>query len=500
MTVLPADRTVSSARLADLLEGWRGEGPAYSALAGGLRAAVLAGALPTRTRLPSERDLAAALGLSRTTVSATYDLLRTEGFLISRQGSGTITALPAGASRSPRFTDLPDAHLLDLTKAAPSAPPELANACALAVDDLRHHLGGHGLEPLGLPVLRAAVAQWYIERGIPTDPEQILITTGAQQAINLLINLAARRGDRVVVEHPTYPNAIDVVTAAGARPVPVPVGEHGVDVDLLLATVRASDPRVVYLVPDHHNPTGSVLAEQHRDRLRHGVTASGALLVVDEVFADLTLGAQLPPSLLGDGTGSQVAGIGSASKSFWSGLRVGWVRASREVIARLTTQRARADISSSVLDQLVVARLMQVRTGLLARRREELRDRRDRLVAQLGELLPDWTTPVPAGGLSLWIDLGAPVSSALARTGRAHGVHLVPGTAFGVDGSFDDRLRLTFAEPEEVLDEAVRRIAAAWSALERSGAARPGAGWSGPERSGPERSGTGRTGSRTTLR
>lgn len=467
MSSLPVDRTVGSARLAGLLEGWRGEGPAYSALAGGLRAAVLAGALPTRTRLPSERDLAAALGLSRTTVSATYDLLRDEGYLVSRQGSGTVTALPPGATRSPRFTDLPDAHLIDLTKAAPSAPPELTNACTQAVEDLRAHLRSPGLEPLGLSVLRAAVADWYVDRGVPTDPEQVLVTTGAQQAIHLLVSLSARRGDRVVVEHPTYPNAIDVVTASGARAVPVPVGERGVDVDLLLATVRASDPRVVYLVPDHHNPTGTVLPAADRERLRRGLARTGALLVVDEVFADLGLDAPAPHSLLGSGTDKHVVAIGSASKSYWSGLRVGWIRASRDLVSRLATERAKVDIGGSVLDQLVVTRLMQQRAGLLARRREELRERRDRILSQLADQLPGWQVQVPAGGLSLWIDLGAPASSALARVGRRHGVHLVPGTAFGVDGSFDNRLRLTYAEPEEVLDEAVRRIATAWHEVER---------------------------------
>jgi DNA-binding transcriptional MocR family regulator len=312
---------------------------------------------------------------------------------------------------------------------------------------------------------------------VATGPEQVLVTAGAQQAISLLVSTLVRRGDRVVVEHPTYPNAIDVATAAGARPVPVPVGPAGVDVALLLATVRATSPALVYLVPDHHNPTGTVLPPAERDRLRAGLARTGTPMVVDEVFAELHLDGGPVPSLVGAGTDRSAIAIGSASKSFWSGLRVGWVRADRALVATLATQRARADLGGALLDQLVVTRLLQMRTVLLERRRAELRVRRDRLVRALADQLPAWTACVPTGGLSLWVDLGAPVSGALARRGPAHGVHLVPGTAFGVDGSFDDHLRLTFAEPEEVLDEAVRRIAATWSALDRP-AGTPAPRWS----------------------
>ena len=460
-----SDRRVGPERVAALLDGSAGAGPTYAALADGLRSAVLAGALPPRTRLPSERELAASLGLSRTTVSAAFDRLRTEGYLVSRQGSGTVTALPSGVRRSPRFSDTPDEALLDLTKAAPGAPPELAGACTAAVEDLRH-LSGRGYSPFGVPALRAAVAAWYDERGVPTSPEQILVTTGAQQAIHLVVGLWAGRGDRVVVEHPTYPLAIEAVRRGGARPVPVPVGPSGVDVDLLRATVTRADPRLVYLIPDFQNPTGTVLDPDRRRDVRTVLAAVGVPLVVDEVFAELGFDLPAPaPLVAGDGRG--VIGIGSGSKTYWGGLRVGWVRAHPDVIARLAARRASVDIGTSVLDQLVLTRLLAERGQILVRRRAELRRQRDELLALLATHLPSWRATAPAGGLSLWVDLGAPASTALALRGPACGVHLVPGTAFGVDGTFDDRLRLTFSEPEEVLATAVERIAAAWATLDR---------------------------------
>lgn len=464
-----SDRRVGPDRVAALMDGCAGSGAAYAALADGLRSAVLAGALPPRTRLPGERELAAALGISRTTVSTAYDVLRGEGYLVSRQGSGTVTALPGGARPSPRFSDLPGADLLDLTKAAPGQPPELAAACEAAVDDLRH-VAGRGYSSFGLPSLRAALADWYDERGVPTTSEQILVTTGAQHAIHLLMGLLAGRGDRVVLEHPTYPLAIEAVRSAGARPVPVPVGGTGVDVELLRATVARTDPRLAYLIPDFQNPTGTVLDPESRSAVRSVLARSGVPLVVDEAFSELAFGEPAPSLVAGDGRA--VIGIGSSSKAYWGGLRVGWVRAHPELVARLAARRASMDVGTSVLDQLVLVRLLAERRTILARRRAELQRQRDVLLGLLATRLPGWSARPPAGGLSLWVDLGAPASTALALRGPACGVHLVPGTAFGTDGTFDDRLRLTFGEPEPVLVTAVQRIAEAWATLDRPAPAR----------------------------
>ena len=260
MIDLPTDRRIGGTRLRSVLGAWQRPGPAYVALADALRAAILSGTLPLSTRLPSERELADAAGVSRTTTTATYGLLRDEGYLVSRRGSGTVTTLPSGAGpgrRSPRRRTrggrrrlldggpvgaVDPARLLPGRPRRPPPPPDR-----------------HRVHPLGLPVLREAIAVWYTRRGTPTTPDQILVTTGAQQAIHLLVHAHAGPGDRVVVEHPTYPHAIDVVRAAGARAVPVPSGPTGLDIDLLESTIRQVSPRLVYLIPAHHNPTGTSL-------------------------------------------------------------------------------------------------------------------------------------------------------------------------------------------------------------------------------------------------
>ncbi|KSW28608.1 PLP-dependent aminotransferase family protein [Cellulomonas sp. B6] len=471
------DRRVNGQRLRTLLGTWQRPGPAYQALADGLRALTRSGALPLGTRLPGERETADALGVSRTTATAAYDLLRDEGFLVSRRGSGTVTTLPPGSrDRAPASLGTTDDALVDLTAAAPAAPPQLAAACAAALDQLPRHLAGAGYAPLGLPALRSAIAERYTRRGVPTTPDQVLVTTGAQQAIHLLTSSLAGPGDRVVVEHPTYPHAIDAVRGAGARAVPVPVTLAGTDLDLLDSTVRQTSPRVAYLVPDHHNPTGTSLSAEGRARVRELARRTRTVVVGDETLSDLTLDGPQPAPFAGDGTADRhVVSVGSASKSFWGGLRVGWVRAHPDLVGALAQRRAHVDIATSVLDQLVTVELLACAEDVLAQRRRDMRAQRDALLAMLAYDLPEWQVPVPAGGLSTWVDLGRPVATALSALAHGHGVRVAPGTAFGVGGTFDDHLRVPFSQPVDALRHAVDGLAAAWAVLAGAPAGRVGA-------------------------
>ncbi|WP_372594603.1 PLP-dependent aminotransferase family protein, partial [Actinotalea sp.] len=333
------------------------------------------------------------------------------------------------------------------------------------------HLTGTGYTFLGLPELRTALAERYTRRGTPTSPDEILVTTGAQQAIYLVLASFVGPGERVVVEHPAYPHAISAVRGVGGRPVPVPVGVGGVDLDLLESTIRQSAPRVVHLTPDFHNPTGTSLDAAARERLREIAARHRTLVVGDETLTDLALDGAGPPCFLGAAPGPHLLAIGSASKSFWGGLRVGWVRARRDVVARLGQERARHDLSTGLLDQLVTLELLGEQETVLAERRAELRGRRDALVAALARELP-WTHELPAGGLSLWADLGAPLSSTLAAVAPQHGVLVSPGTIFGVDGAFENRMRLPFSADVDRIDRGVAALAAAWHSLDAG--SRPG--------------------------
>ncbi|MFI6876511.1 PLP-dependent aminotransferase family protein [Streptomyces sp. NPDC050400] len=459
-------RGLGSRRLADLVTGVAGQRPGYRALAQGVRTLLLDGRIALHVRLPAEREFAAALGVSRATVTAAYDLLRESGYARSRRGAGTWTELPDGVRPTSVATPAAGEGVIDLAIAAPGAvADELTAAYAAAAADVARHAETSGYHPYGLPELRAAIAERYTRRGLPTLPDQILVTTGAQQAVSLTLTLLGRPGDRIVVENPSYANALAVIGQLGLRTAPVPVTEDGWDAELFATTLRQAAPRLAYLIPDFQNPTGRLMPTEQRQRLIAAARATGTWLVVDETIADIALDAPTPPpfaSLAAQGGGEQIVTVGSLSKGHWSGLRVGWVRAGTRLITELTTLRVTADMSGSVLDQLVAGRLLDREAEILRRRLPVLRAQRDHLAGALSREFPDWRWQLPPGGMSLWVDLGRPVASALARAALRHGVRIEGGSRFGADpGTFEHRLRFPYTQPVEVADEAVRRIAAA---------------------------------------
>jgi DNA-binding transcriptional MocR family regulator len=463
-------------QLARLLGSWqldsgRRSTPDYATLAGALRGLLVDGRLALGVRLPAERELATALGISRTTVTAAYAQLRASGHLTSRRGAGSWTAMPRAAKvASSGLWALgdPDVDLIDLGVAALAAPDELLPATAEAVAALPRYLDDIGYYPAGLPELRAAVADTYTARGLATTVEQIMITSGVQHALDLCVRLLAPPAQPVLVESPTYPNALASLGARRARVLTVGFAADGWDVDLLLSGVRQHRPRMAYLVPEFQNPTGHLMDAQLREQVTAAVHAAGTDLVVDESFVDLSLDAPvMPPPVASFDRHARVLSIGGMSKPFWGGLRIGWIRATAPLVQRLVAARVGVDMAGPVLDQLVGAQLLRRADAVVAQRRRMLRTRRDALVDALRAELPEWRFRIPAGGVSLWVELDAPISSVLARAAEYYGVRLAPGPRFGVDGTLERFLRLPFTRPEAELADAVKRIAAARRDLER---------------------------------
>ncbi|WP_420079136.1 PLP-dependent aminotransferase family protein [Streptomyces sp. JL4002] len=472
--VRTADRTIGSRQLAGLLPAEVLARPGYRSLADALRTLVLDGRIALHVRLPAERELAEAVGASRATVTGAYDLLRESGYVRSRRGSGTWTELPEGHRPV-------GAHALvgaggysadgdpgiDLAIAAMGAPEgALADALARAAPRLPEAARTPGYHPFGLPDLRTAVAERFTRRGLPTRPEQILVTSGAQQAFTLVVSLLCGPGDRVVTENPTYANALDALRHARLRTGSIAVSDRGWDMEIAESTLRQTVPRLAYTIPDFHNPTGALMPPEQRLRLLAATRRTGTWLVVDETIADIALDVPAPPplaSLAPRGGADHVVTIGSLSKTHWGGLRVGWIRATAKMITELTAVRVSADMTGSVLDQLVALPLLDGMDRTLPARLDELRLRRAALVDALQRHTPEWSWQVPPGGLSLWADLGEPVSSALAERAAAAGVHIGRGARFGVDpGTFEHRLRIPYTLPADRLDEGVRRLAAAF--------------------------------------
>jgi DNA-binding transcriptional MocR family regulator len=465
---------IRGSQLSRLLTSWQVRGanrrPEYQVLASAVRGLLVDGRLALGVRLPAERELAAALGISRTTVTAAYRELRESGHLTSRRGAGSWTALPNGhrVGTSGIWAPTDDTDLIDLATAASAAPPELQLAVQAAVGDLPGYLSGTGYQPMGLPVLREAIALSYTQRGLPTSADQIMVTSGVQHALDLLLRLLVAPGARVLVETPTYPNALTAFGASRGRISSYAIGPDGWDDELLLSTIRAAQARVAYLIPEFHNPTGHLMGTDLRERLPAAAHTAGTDLVVDESFVDLCLDDQpMPLSIAAYDKGARVLAIGGMSKPFWGGLRIGWIRGAATLVARLAAVRVTVDMASPVLDQLVAAHLLSHRDAVVAMRSAQLRTQRDVLIAELRRELPDWRFTVPRGGMCLWVELDAPVSSALARAVEELGVRVAPGPRFGADGTMERFMRLPFTLPSADLIEAVRRLATARADLDR---------------------------------
>lgn len=462
-----ATRALTGRQLAALLPEVRGARPAYRHLSKAISALILEGQVALHVRLPSERALAEALRLSRPTVTASYDLLRAGGYARSRQGSGTWTALPEEAlpHHVTRVLPAPESTI-DLARAAPSLPPRvLEEALGRIAPQLVLHTRRTGYHPYGLPGLRAAVADRFTRRGLPTVPEQVLVTAGAQHALTLVLGLLTAPGDRVLVENPSYPNALEAIRRARLRTVSVPVSEHGWDAGIMEATLRQALPRLAFLMPDFHNPTGLSMPAEVRARVLRAARDTGTWLVIDETTAELALDVPAPApfaALAVPNAACRVITLGSMSKTHWGGLRIGWLRAPSQVVTELAAQRVASDLGGSVLDQLLANALLDGVEDLLPAHLEQLRVQRAALSGALEEHLPQWSWRLPPGGLSIWVDIGEPIAVALAERSLEYGVRIEGGACFATDpGVLENRLRIPYTMPPAVLREAVGRMAAA---------------------------------------
>jgi DNA-binding transcriptional MocR family regulator len=458
--------SLSARALAALIVGWRdlAVGPAYAALADRVRLLILDGRIALGTRLPAERELAAQLSLSRTTVSAAYADLRDSGHLESIRGSGSIARLPRAAGY---VHDVLATDQLDFSKATLPSHPAVADAAQRAAATLPTFLGESGFDTVGLRVTRQAIADRYTARGLPTDPDEILVTVGAQHAIALLSNTLLSRGDRAIIESPSYPHAVEALRGAGARLVAVPVtAEGGWDESALEQAFQRTSPVLAYLMPDNHNPTGATMPRPLRQKVVALAAQQGTTLIIDETIGGLELDGQQPEPPLA--TLGRAVLLGSVGKSVWGGLRIGWIRAERELIQRVARHRFMTDLGTPVLEQLILVELLADFDRILADRRDYLRASRDHLIRRLAERVPEWRVPHVAGGITTWVELGLPISSQLALAARSEGLVIAAGSRFGVEGLFERFIRIPFTYPPDVIDRGVDALAAAWRAVTRS--------------------------------
>jgi len=446
-----------TSRLVEQLGARSIAGATAAALSERIRALILDGRLTVGERLPSERALAIELRRSRSTITRAYDQLDAGGYVNRLHGGSTRVALPHGYVAPTASDD----SAIDLSIAAMDSTPGLYDATVRSLPRLAALRGTSGYSLQGLPELRDAVAQQFTRRGLPTSAEEIIITSGALNAVNLVLTATGRRGDRALVEQPTFPHALEALHLHDHRLLPTPVDVHGWDTDHLMELLLRERPQVGYLIPDFHNPTGATLPEDVRDRLAATARSAGTRLIVDETTAELDIDRGWTPTPLAR-FGPHIVTVGSMSKIAWGGLRLGWIRADRDLVARLLAVRPAFELGTALLEQCIAMELLQDMPDLSSHVRQRLRAGRDAVSAGV-DALGTLTMPPVHGGLSAWLDLGAPLSTRLALAAREQGLILPPGPRFTTGGGvLERRLRIPITLPPERISEAMVRLGRAW--------------------------------------
>lgn len=448
-------------------------GPLYKRLATALRNAVSRGDLPPGTILPAERNMARMLAVGRSTVVGAYDLLRSDGVLTSKQGSGTWVA---GAERNPasrggqpeslgRAALSQNELVIDLATASLPA----ASAVREAVETLRGELLDHLLEQtgysaLGLAELRRAVATMYTDGGLPTTPEQVLITTGDQQALFLLTHHLVDSGDTVALEDPTSPGMLDLLRQ---RPVIVRAtrslasgGEQP-----MLDLIAKSSPALAYVITAL-GPEGLVSSRETMLRFAHGLRGfSGA--IIEDTSSRQLVQEEVPPYLASLVRDVTVFTVGSMSKLFWGGLRVGWIRGDENAIVRLSRAKARADLGTPMLSQMIAAWLLHRLPEVQSERHHQVRNRMEEAAELLAERLPQFEAAPTFGAVALWLKMPRGASRPFAETARRFGVAIVPGDSLSSDGMSDPFVRLALGHSSSHFTDGVDRLVQAWAEYDR---------------------------------
>ena len=361
-----------------------------------------------------------------------------------------------------------------------SAPcPRPRWSARIIADTVRHDLdeilGQSGYDPFGLPSLRVEVASFLGRLGVPTDPDQVLITSGAQQALHLIGSQLGGPGASILVENPTYIGAVDAFRATGNRLVPVPLDRDGVRVEVMGLLAAGGPVRFAYVIPTFHNPTGVVMPEARRRELTP-VAAEHGFLIVEDLTTDASLGDGVPAPLAASDPGERVVTVGSLSKLAWGGLRIGWIRAPRAEFDRLVAGKIVADHSTSLLTQAVGARVLERIDDVAA----GTRSRHPRATGRPGRRPPasacrTGPSRSPRAASRCGSACPVPTPSAFSRLGRLRtGVIVRPGPLASPDGGFRDHIRIAFGTtPEDASSKASTAWPLAWAAYSPAPRATP---------------------------
>lgn len=457
-----------------------------------IRRQILTGELQPGFRLPSERKLAERLGVNRTTILNAYRELKADNLVGSLIGNGTIVLScrdefnhnssprePAWnqvfSQYSDRFESVLVKDLLELANrkdvisfATGIACPETGPLHAIEGIE-REIVQDKYYKPLlhspteGFMSMREAVCRLMQKRGVYCKSDEVMMLSGSQQGIDLAARIFLDPGDIVVVEEPTYFPAIQAFHALGARIISVPVDEKGMKMDLLEQLLHRYCPKMIYTIPTYQNPTGADMELERRKRLVELSSKYNVMILEDDAYGDLCYEGELSPSLKSMDSGGYVVYLSTFSKNIYSGLRLGWIVAHKNIVNRFSSAKQLTDLHSSSLSQWIIQRFIEsgsLETHLM-KICSEYRSRRDTMVEALLKYAPkDLIWNRPKGGYYIWCRLPEGVSaSKLISKAADYKVSFVPGSPFFVSGQGDDHIRLNFTfAPAGSIEEGIRRL------------------------------------------
>ena len=456
--------------------------PRYLQIVQGLRQEITSGVLPAGTRLPSSRQLARDLGVSRITVANAYAELEADGMIEPRAGSGTFVVPPRsievpsstadGVQEVPawqeRFRNRPiGARERMLGQALRSMGPNDTVSFAWgagdmrlfpvdqfrrSLDDVLHAERGVALgpeSPQGFPGLREVLVRYLRQQGIEVDAAEVLVTAGTQQAINLVAHTLLQPGDRVVVEAPTWPGALDVFEGLGAQIIGVPLDAEGMRSDALERVLEREQPRLIFAIPTFQNPTGSSMSAARRQQVVALGHRYGVPILEDDNMREVRFGSPIPPPLAAFDRYGDVIHAASFTKSLIPALRLGYLVARGPIHEALVVQRRALDMFSSSLLQRALHRYLEngnVHAHWKHTRRIYRRRHATMNAALRRHFPPGATWRGVEGGLVIWVKVPAAIPlGALLEEAVCDGVGFAPGAAFFPEPAEQPFMRLNFA-------------------------------------------------------
>jgi len=480
--------------------------PLYQQIKTHLRQGILSGSLAPETRLPASRQLAHDLGVNRITVETAYSELEADGLVFSRVGSGTYVLHPQTLTPIPKdnpFMAWPlwqqnvqiennipgntesnvslkvDKNPNFISFASGSSAPHLFPA-----DDFRKVLQNvmrrDGIEALqygesnGYAPLRATIAHVLASQGLQALPENILITAGSQQALSLVSQLLLKPGDTILVESPTYSGALELFHALDFSVIGIPVDKHGMQVESLEKLLQQYHPKLIYTIPNFHNPTGTCLSGSRRRELIVLADRYNVPILEDDFVGDLRYDGRTQPSLKALDPGGRVIHVSTFSKMLMPGLRVGFLLIEGPIYEHLVNLKRVNDLATSSLIQRALEAYVTVGRyqAHLRKSCQIFRKRRDAMVTAIKKYLPtNVEFEMPQGGLFIWLHLPDKMFlGGLLQVAYKEGVDFVPGSEFFPDEEQGQAwMRMNFvAQPPDKIEEGIKRLGQAIEAFNNS--------------------------------